>query len=72
MSDICVDCGSREFESCFSECFHTRGRDGTAMVLTLRLCLRCGARFPERGQLRNHLMEKLSSTRERREWRAQA
>jgi hypothetical protein len=66
MSDICVDCGSREFESCFIECFPSRGRDGTATMLTLRLCLSCGARFPDRGQLRSHLMEKLPpSTRER-------
>lgn len=63
MSDVCADCGAREFKSCFSESFPARGRDGTA--LTLRLCLSCGARFPERGQLRSHLLEKLpASTRE--------
>ena len=29
------------------------------VVLALRLCLSCGARFPDRAQLRSHLSEKL-------------
>jgi hypothetical protein len=59
MSDVCAECGSRDFESCFSESFPGRGRDGTAVALTLRLCLSCGARFPARDQLRSHLLQKL-------------
>jgi hypothetical protein len=71
MSEICVDCGSREFKSCFTECFFSRDRDGAPVMLTLRLCLSCGARFPDRGQLRSHLQQKLAAPA-RREWRAQA
>lgn len=70
MSEMCVDCGSREFESCFSECFFSRGSDGTPVMLTLRLCLSCGARYPDRVQLRSHLMQKLPATT--REGRAYA
>jgi hypothetical protein len=57
MSDTCVECGSREFNSCFSESFPGRGRDGAS--LTLRVCLQCGSRFPDRAQLRSHLLQKL-------------
>lgn len=59
MVDVCADCGSREFKSCFTEGFPARGRDGAAVTLTLRLCLACGARFSDRGQLRSHLSRKL-------------
>jgi hypothetical protein len=66
MSEMCVDCGSREYRSCFSETFPARGLDGTALMLTLRLCLECGQRFTERAQLRSHLLAKLPvSARER-------
>ena len=66
MSEICADCGSREFSSCFAEVFPARGRDGAAVTLTVRLCLACGTRFPDRGQLRSHLLEKLpAASRER-------
>lgn len=66
MSEICADCGSREFKSCFTESFPSRAHDGTSLVLTLRLCLTCGARFPERSQLRTYLLDKLPTpSRER-------
>jgi hypothetical protein len=62
MVETCVDCGSREFKSCFSETFPARGRDGTPLTLTLRLCLACGARFPDRARLRSHLHAKLPTS----------
>ena len=67
MAEICADCGSQDFSSCFSESFPTRGLDGAAFVLTLRLCLRCGARFGDRRELRSYLHQKLprSTTAER-------
>lgn len=71
MIESCADCGSREFKSCFTESFPARGQDGSALMLTLRLCLACGARFPDRGQLRSYLHQKLpASTRERPQARA--
>lgn len=71
MGDTCADCGSREFKSCFTEVFPTRGRDGSPLTLTLRLCLSCGARFPDRGQLRSHLSQLLPiAVRERAHARA--
>jgi hypothetical protein len=66
MTERCVDCGSRDYRSCYSETFPARGLDGTALMLTLRLCLECGARFRERAELRGHLLAKLpASLRER-------
>jgi hypothetical protein len=59
VSEICADCGSHDFTSCFSESFPTRGLDGTPFVLTLRLCLRCGTRFGDRRELRSYLHHKL-------------
>jgi hypothetical protein len=59
MVETCVDCGSREFKPCYSETFFGRGRDGSPVMLTLRLCLTCGARFPDRAQLRGHLHDML-------------
>ncbi|HET7754116.1 MAG TPA: hypothetical protein VFK85_09410 [Anaeromyxobacteraceae bacterium] len=59
MAEICADCGSQDFTSCFSESFPTRGLDGVAFVLTLRLCLRCGARFTDWRELRSYLHRKL-------------
>jgi hypothetical protein len=65
MVQTCADCGSRDFKSCFNETFPARGRDGTPQAVTLRLCLACGARFPDRAQLRGHLHAKLPAfTRE--------
>ena len=57
--DWCVDCGSREFQSCFTEWFPSRSSDGVPAAVTLRLCLSCGARFADRAQLRTHLLAKL-------------
>jgi hypothetical protein len=62
MIETCADCGSREFKCCFTESFPARGRDGTALTLTMRLCLACGARFPDRGELRSHLLQKLPTS----------
>lgn len=59
VAEICADCGSQDFSSCFSESFPTRGVDGSSLVLTLRLCLRCGARFNDRRELRSYLHRKL-------------
>jgi hypothetical protein len=61
---FCVDCGSREFKSCYTEWFPVPGGEGAPV--TLRLCLSCGARFPDRSQLRSHLLTKLPPARERR------
>lgn len=62
MADRCVDCGDRprlELGSCFAETFAVRGPSGPAIHLTLRLCLRCGARFSDRTQLRDYLRTRL-------------
>ena len=63
MADRCVDCGDRprlhDLGSCFSETYPVRAPGGAAMHLTLRLCLRCGARFSDRTQLREYLRTRL-------------
>jgi hypothetical protein len=64
--ESCADCGSRDFKSCYTEWFPARAGDGAPLTVTLRLCLSCGARFPDRAQLRSHLRAKLPPARERR------
>ncbi len=63
MPDACVDCNGRpklhDLGSCYSETFPVRATDGSAVHLTLRLCLRCGARFGDRAQLRDYLRTKV-------------
>ena len=63
MPDRCVDCsdqpGLRPLGSCYSETFAVRAPSGAALHLTLHLCLRCGSRFPDRGELRDHLRTRL-------------
>lgn len=59
MPDACVDCRTLKFASGFTETFQARGADGAPLVLTLRLCLDCGSRFPDRAQLRLYLATRL-------------
>ncbi len=65
MPDRCVDCDRRptlhQLGACYSETFPVRGPDGAMLQLTLRLCLRCGARFSDRAQLRDYLRTRLPS-----------
>lgn len=66
MREHCADCGTRDFDSCFTETFPARAQDGSALTLTVCLCLGCGRRFPDRGKLRSYLYQKLPpTTRER-------
>jgi hypothetical protein len=57
--DACVDCRTLKFTSGFSETFRARGFDGSAFLVTLRLCLDCGARFADRAQMRDYLSTRL-------------
>lgn len=63
MLERCVDCSDQpklhELGSCYSETFAVRAPNGAALHLTLRLCLRCGSRFPDRTQLREYLRTRL-------------
>jgi hypothetical protein len=63
LPDACVDCSatSRPTESvpCFSESFPLKTTIGGQFTLTLRICLRCGGRFTDRGALRSYLATKL-------------
>ncbi len=63
MADRCADCNSgprlHEILPCFSETFPVRAPNGLPYNLTLRLCLTCGARFADRGQLRQYLATRL-------------
>ncbi len=62
MADRCVDCGDRprlELGSSFAETYAVKGPGGAKVHLTLRLCLRCGARFSDRTQLREYLRTRL-------------
>ncbi len=59
MQDGCVDCRAlprlHELGPCFSETFATRAPNGMQVQVTLCLCLKCGARFEDRAQLREYL-----------------
>ncbi len=63
MPDACVDCSACSRPSnvvaCFSETFPLKTTNGGQFNVTLRLCLRCGRRFADRGQLRSYLATKL-------------
>jgi hypothetical protein len=63
LPDACVDCSvtSRPTDvvPCFSESFPLRTTNGGQFTVTLRLCLRCGRRFADRGALRSYLATKL-------------
>ncbi len=63
MHDRCVDCQAspkfRELQSCFSETFAVKAPNGARVELTLRLCLTCGQRFPDRTALREYLATRL-------------
>jgi len=63
VSDRCVDCSDRpklhDLGSCYTEAFTVRVQSGGALQLTLRLCLRCGSRFPDRTKLRDYLRTRL-------------
>jgi hypothetical protein len=58
--DRCLDCNDRpKLVDVYSETFAVRAPSGAALHLTLRLCLRCGSRFPDRSQLRDYLRTRL-------------
>ncbi len=59
MADACVDCRTRKFTSGFTETFESRTFDGTAVLVTVRLCLTCGARFADRSAMRSYLAGRL-------------
>jgi hypothetical protein len=59
VSDACVDCRTHRFTSGFTEVFESRAFDGTPLLVTLRLCLDCGSRFADRGEMRGYLVHKL-------------
>lgn len=63
MPERCVDCQCRprlhEVVSCYSETFPLLAPNHVAYTLTLRLCLTCGTRFTDRGQIREYLRTKL-------------
>lgn len=59
MPDACVDCQTPRFTSGFTEIFEARGHAGAPGLVTLRLCLDCGSRFPDRAQMRRYLVTKL-------------
>jgi len=50
-----------ELGSCFTETFPVRSQGGSTVHVTLRLCPRCGRRFPDRTQLREYLRSRLPS-----------
>ncbi len=62
MYQRCVDCNEkprlRDLGSCYLESFPVT-TDGAQALVTLRLCLRCGARFVDRLQLREYLRARL-------------
>lgn len=59
----CVDCNTsprtNEVAPCYSETFPMEAPGGGVFQYTLRLCLDCGTRFADRGQLREYLRTKL-------------
>jgi len=60
--DRCLDCNDHPRPhdvASYTETFAVRAPSGAALHLTLRLCLRCGSRFPERSQLREYLRTRL-------------
>lgn len=59
MADACVDCRTPRFTSGFTETFQSRTFDGSSVLVTVRLCLECGARFADRAQMRTYLAGKL-------------
>ncbi len=63
MPDVCIDCSATsrptDVVPCFSETFPLKTTNGGQFTVTLRLCLRCGRRFADRGQLRSYLATKL-------------
>lgn len=63
MPNRCVDCQTsprvNEPGSCFSETFAVKAPNGARVLLTLRLCLPCGARFEDRAALRAYLETRL-------------
>ena len=63
MPDVCVDCSATsrptDVVPCFSESFPLKTTNGGQFTVTLRLCLKCGRRFADRGQLRSYLATKL-------------
>ena len=62
LPDRCLDCNDRPKPNdvaSYTETFAVRAPSGAALHLTLRLCLRCGSRFPDRSQLRDYLRTRL-------------
>ncbi|HUL61292.1 MAG TPA: hypothetical protein VLU43_18590 [Anaeromyxobacteraceae bacterium] len=63
MPNRCVDCQTsprvNDSGSCYSETFPVKAPNGVQVLLTLRLCLSCGARFQDRPALRAYLQTRL-------------
>ena len=59
MPDACVDCRTPKFTSGFTETFQSRTYDGSSVLVTVRLCLECGARFAGRDEMRDYLARRL-------------
>ncbi|HSN90025.1 MAG TPA: hypothetical protein VLS93_02255 [Anaeromyxobacteraceae bacterium] len=63
MQEGCVDCRAlprlHELGPCYSETFPVEAPNGVRVQMTLCLCLSCGARFQDRGELREYLRSKL-------------
>jgi hypothetical protein len=63
LHDGCVDCRAlprlHELGPCFSETFATKAPNGMQVHVTLCLCLKCGARFEDRSQLREYLRSRM-------------
>jgi hypothetical protein len=63
LPDRCVDCNIRprlhHILSCYSETFAVKAPEGAKYQVTLRLCLACGTRFPDRVALREYLRTRL-------------
>jgi hypothetical protein len=63
LQEGCVDCRAiprlYELGPCFTETFPMKAPNGMQVHVTLCLCLKCGARFQDRVQLREYLRTKL-------------
>lgn len=59
----CIECNEQprlgDLGSSYAETFVVRGPEGGLVSVTLHLCVRCGAHFVDRLQLREYLRAKL-------------
>jgi hypothetical protein len=66
LQEGCVDCAAlprlHQLGPCYSETFPVKAPNGMQVHVTLCLCLKCGARFHDRVELREYLRTKLRPT----------